>query len=107
MNVGAHRQVLCMRSAGIRSAQKRLRFHKITRKFIVQVTYNAVTRTVKRFAGTDIVPCHVGSILALTVSLSSVPVESRKALYKFRHAVRLTHLEYQSNPDLCQVTLLK
>ncbi|CAI8043982.1 hypothetical protein GBAR_LOCUS24413 [Geodia barretti] len=33
-------------------------------------------------------------------------VESRKALYKFRHAVRLTHLEYQSNPDLCQVTLL-
>ena len=34
-------------------------------------------------------------------------VETRKALYKFRHAIRHTHLEYQKSPDLCQITLLQ
>jgi hypothetical protein len=33
-------------------------------------------------------------------------VECPKALYRFRHAIRFTHLEYQKNPDLCQVSLL-
>lgn len=34
-------------------------------------------------------------------------VDCQKALYKFRHAIRFTHLEFKKNPELCQVSLLK